>query len=468
MAYTIFRIPVGYRLYDREKNKVVLLHEEEFRALERIEDGKGKDGDYAILHELQRKGYCRESPICEIEHPATHTVQVHLKTRVQQMILQVTQNCNLRCSYCAYSGKYYNRQHNGKRMTLDTAIKAVDFLMSHSSEVEEVALGFYGGEPLLEFELIKKVVEYVETQYPARKVQFVITSNLTLFTDDIIDYIIGKNIQLMISIDGPQKIQDKYRIFSNGKGSYNVVAKNARKIRDKSPEYFRRCVTNTVASPDEDYESIRTFLDTDELFGPLKSMFTQVNDSGLKEKIEYNDDFYQMVRREKFKVLLYMAGALSSEKISPTFIHSKVTILQTNQLLSSFGTQNTKKTHPSGPCIPGIKRVFVDTDGLFYPCERIAEYEHFQIGSLESGFDIERVKAMLNVGKYTEKECLNCWAFLFCGTCIANMIEGNAPTRTARLKKCPDTRQSTIDKLSDMEMVKYYGFSFAEESEEEE
>lgn len=102
-------------------------------------------------------------------------------------------------------------------MSLETALRAVDFFMERSSGVEEVTIGFYGGEPVLEFELIKQVVQHVESRYPARKVRFNFTTNLTLFTDEIMDYVLEKNIHIMISIDGPQAVQDKYRTSSTGK-----------------------------------------------------------------------------------------------------------------------------------------------------------------------------------------------------------------------------------------------------------
>lgn len=468
MAYTIFRIPIGYRLYDREKNKVVPLHEDEYQALKRIELGKEGLDDLAILHRMQGKGFCCDSTLEEIEHPATRTVQASLETKIQQMVLQVTQNCNLRCSYCAYSGKYYNRQHNRKRMSLNTALRAVDFLMGHSSEVEEVVLGFYGGEPVLEFDLIRKVIEYVETQYEGRKVRFNFTTNLTLFTDEVIDYITKKKIDIMISLDGPQNVQDKYRIFADGRGSYKTVAENARRLRERDPERFNKFATNTVASPGEDYENIRRFLDDDELFGPLHSMFTQVNESGLKEEIQYDDDYYRMVRREKFKVMLYMVGEISADKVSRVFANEKSSVLLTYRELTNGGTAGSRKGHPGGPCIPGLKRLFVDVDGNFYPCERIAEFEQFQVGNLHTGFDIERVKNTINVGRYTKEECLRCWAFLFCGTCIANMAEGAEPSRKVRLSRCPGIKEDLKGRFADLEVVKYYGYDFSEEGSEQE
>ena len=105
------------------------------------------------------------------------------------------------------------------------------------------------------------------------------------------------------------------------------------------------------------------------------------------------------------------------------FAQEKATILHTNRELIGGGTLHSRKGHPGGPCVPGLHRFFVDVDGNVYPCERITEDAAFQVGNLDTGFDLEKVEKIINVGRCTKEECLTCWAFLHCGTCIANMVE---------------------------------------------
>lgn len=460
MAYITFSTPFGFRLYDREKNRVAPLQQEEYHALQNIAGGIGMEIDYIYLNKLQRKGFCNRSDLVSIEHPATDEIESIVSTHINQMVLQVTQNCNLRCAYCAYSGSYYNRKHSNKHMSIDIALKAINFLMSHSTNVDEVAISFYGGEPILEFELIKRVVSYIEQTYPEKKVRYNITSNLTLFNDEVIKYVIEKNIFIMISIDGPKETQDKYRVFLNGKGSYSTVKLNAERMKAQNPTYFQKCHTNTVISPDGDYRKIKDFLDTDELFGPLYSSVTLVSSDDLKEPISYGDDYYRLVRKEKFKLLLAMLGLVKFDAISAIVKSDSAEIMKMYRLLKSGGIQGITKHHPGGPCIPGEKRVFVDADGHIYPCEKISENEPFQIGNLENGFDIQRIKEMINVGKYTEKECLNCWAFLYCGTCVAKMVDKGDVSREKRLEHCEHVRNSLIGKLQDLEMLQHYGCDF--------
>lgn len=465
MAFTLFRIPVGYRLYDREKNKIIAITREEYQALNNILQKKGSEEDQTVLQNFQKRGFCRNSVLRKIEHPATAKLHSVLANGLNQVVLQVTQNCNLRCSYCAYSGSYFNRTHSKKRMSTETAIRAVDFFMSHSSEVSKSTIGFYGGEPLLEFSLIKKVVSYVEEYYPERNVQFNLTTNLTLLSPEILDYLIEKNIVIMISIDGPKEIQDQNRTYVDGNGSFDTVIANAKKLKHKDPDYFKRCMTNTVISPADSYDDVVHFLDYSPEFGELTSFFSLINDVESKEHVEYNDCYDQMMKREIFKIYLALLKKIDFSHVSRLMRVNAASLFETNHMMDLSGTEGIEKTHPGGPCIPGMKRLFVDVDGNFYPCERISEYPELQIGNLVEGYSTKRISQMINVGQMTKEQCINCWAFLYCGTCAANMTHHGVLSRAVRLRKCSKMQSSIIDKLADLEMMRYYNLDFMQEEE---
>lgn len=125
----------------------------------------------------------------EIEHLETDALENMYNDNLKGIILQVTQNCNLRCKYCVYSGSYVNRHHNNKRMTLNTAKAAIDFFWSHSSKSNNLSFGFYGGEPLLEFELIKETVKYIKEKFIGKKYTFTITTNATLLEEEQIHFL---------------------------------------------------------------------------------------------------------------------------------------------------------------------------------------------------------------------------------------------------------------------------------------
>lgn len=104
-----------------------------------------------------------------VEHFETSLLESLYENSLNTIILQVTQNCNLRCQYCVYSGSYINRVHNNKRMSVEVAKQAIDFLAKHSMNSKEISIGFYGGEPLLEFSLIQEIVDYAERIFIGKK-----------------------------------------------------------------------------------------------------------------------------------------------------------------------------------------------------------------------------------------------------------------------------------------------------------
>ncbi|MFQ6032643.1 MAG: radical SAM protein, partial [Candidatus Zixiibacteriota bacterium] len=142
---------------------------------------------------------------------------------IKSLALNVCHDCNLRCRYCYGNGGTYG----GRKayMKKEIAEAAVDFLLTNSEAVKKCSIIFFGGEPLLNFELIKRMVEYSEQQAvtAGKRIHFSLTTNGTLFTRQIIDYLNEKKIGVMVSIDGPKKIQDAMRPCLNGKGSYDII-----------------------------------------------------------------------------------------------------------------------------------------------------------------------------------------------------------------------------------------------------
>src|SRR5699024_8096020 len=131
------------------------------------------------------KGICLPGEVKEIFHPMTPFLTHLLQHRIRDVILQVTQNCNLRCGYCTYGGNYKNRTHSLKTMNFELAKKAIDFGVERSQESSDFVVSFYGGEPLLAFNLIKKCVAYAKENIQGKELHFNMTTNGTLLTTEI-------------------------------------------------------------------------------------------------------------------------------------------------------------------------------------------------------------------------------------------------------------------------------------------
>jgi uncharacterized protein len=144
--------------------------------------------------------------------------------------LAVTQRCDLACDYC-YIGK------NDSVMLLSTAKKIIDFIFENDPENEKIDIGFFGGEPLLEFALIRKITDLIQTHksFDPNRVILSVVTNGTIFSKEIVDFFMKKNIVVSISCDGPPFIQDAFRHFPDGRRSSNIVEKNIKNMLKSFP-----------------------------------------------------------------------------------------------------------------------------------------------------------------------------------------------------------------------------------------
>ena len=175
--------------YDFNTNAIVRIPESVYVHLQHLEKGTANisecDADVnEILNRLTEQGFLSSHHWCKIEHPASRLLENYLEGSVQSLTLQVTQQCNLKCEYCPYSGGFYNRQHNNRKMSFEIAKKAIDFYFLHSFDIPDAQIGFYGGEPLIEFEMIRRIVEYCNNEYYGKKIRYFVTTNATLLTEE--------------------------------------------------------------------------------------------------------------------------------------------------------------------------------------------------------------------------------------------------------------------------------------------
>lgn len=255
-----FKTPKCYYFYDRNTDSIVKITRGQYELLKNVEQEKHYDHILA-LEGLFAQGFLKTSIVEKIEHPETKSIKFLSDNYVHMLLLQVTQQCNLRCSYCAYSGNYNNRIHDSQKMNFNTAQNAIDFYFYHSKNREELSIGFYGGEPLIEFSLIKKCVEYCEEHKSGKEINYRVTTNGTLINDVIIDFFIKYNFSVTISLDGDKEAHDKNRKFRDGRGSFDLILKNLSKIREKNDWFYGNNIFfNTVVDPKVSIDSMQNKL----------------------------------------------------------------------------------------------------------------------------------------------------------------------------------------------------------------
>jgi len=459
-----FTTPGGKYVYDRETNSLLSVADDEFPAFQRVQEGTACEDDWVLLKRYTDNGYLKETCLTEIQHSMTPHMRHKLENQISHLTLQLSQRCNLRCSYCAFGSNNYENQrtHASQSMPLEVIKKSVDFLMARSHGVGEVALGFYGGEPLLEIENFVACVEYTKEAYKGRPVAYNITTNGTMLDDDILRFIDENKINIAISFDGPKHLHDKNRVFADGSGSYDKIIANVMYIKENYPDLYRRLNFITIVAPGVDYSCINDFYTADEVLRESAVMSNSVSPFGAKEELLQYDDQYQVpFKFQMVKVLLAEIGLYSQDKVSRLFSPKFASVITTYKGLSKYSIRN--KSHPGGPCLPGVMRPFVNVYGNIFPCERVSEEsDAMRIGHIDTGFEMDKVEAMLNVGKLTEAECIACWNFIHCVLCVAACDGGTELSSEKRLKECVSAKGDTWENIKTICWLLENGYDFGD------
>ncbi|MCL2284802.1 MAG: Cys-rich peptide radical SAM maturase CcpM, partial [Firmicutes bacterium] len=430
----------------------------EYDALSDVTHDRHKE----VLQAFQDKGYCLPGKLRKIQHPDYPMLEYHLKNSIAQLTMQITQSCNLFCSYCSYSGLYNNRTHANKHMSYETMCKCVDFVMMHSRDLERITLGFYGGEPLLALDNIMECVEYVRENYPERNVFYTLTTNGTQFTDECATFLQDNNFSVLISLDGPAFIHDQHRKFADGTGSFDTVMKAVEYLKEYFPALYKKISFNTVVSPGKDYKCIKDFFDAETVFKDSTTRTAMVNTLGTNEEISYDDAFFITYRREMMKLLLYSLGFLSLKSVSKMFYSEWIGLEHQRKQFDTY-MEMPEVAHHGGPCLPGARRLFVDVNGNFYPCERVSETSSAtQIGHIDTGFDIDKARKVLNIGELTVDECLGCWNLIYCGICAAHADNETGLDKDTKLRSCAAMRATTLITMKTLCLLKEMGVNMEE------
>lgn len=332
------------------------------------------------------------------------------KYGLRQMTMNVTEDCNLRCKYCFYSSCYSNsRTFSKNKMDFAVATKAIDYYFEFLEKYKawnpyrRPAISFYGGEPLLEFDLIKKIIKYIKTKY-YRDTEFNITTNGMLLEEKVIDYLVGKNVNIAISLDGPRDEHDRLRINRSGRGTFITVLRNTKLLKKKYPNYSKATLTScydwatnlfTVKSFfDKNQQSLPPFSQVSGVLPFGTTYYDRFDDktkqSFTKQVLSLRDEYFSCAADQKEQRSNYLGALLGRQY--PTIL-----------LREMLDNQRSSLNQYSGACIPGFK-IFVSYNGIFHICEKTDK--QFPIGNIDEGLEFSKIKVIL--WQFRERILSNC------------------------------------------------------------
>ncbi|MFH1916753.1 MAG: radical SAM protein [Nanoarchaeota archaeon] len=360
------------------------------------------------------------------------TLKPSEKGDLESLILNITEKCNLDCTYCIYGDNYLGERTNtGKDMDPEVAKQAIDIYVGKSKS-SVLLVGFYGGEPFLNMKLIREVIDYTKREHPEKKFLFSLTSNL-FQVGHLVEEIADRGLYMNISMDGPKEIHDKQRITNCGKGTYDNINENLSKLEEISPGFKKSHVTiNATYDDSEDFKPIVDFLtahDTEY----VSMRVGGAESKGLKSKRDQS---------AIIPVLFSYAGMYADKILSG---ETPPAVLRNffDQSLDAIHSRSTKAT-PSlipvnGSCYPGERKLFCDTDGSLYMCEKFGQ--RLPLGHANTGYDrkaveqsITRYESLLN------EHCAgDCWAERICTPCILSTKDAEGDISIQGLtQKCPE------------------------------
>lgn len=340
---------------------------------------------------------------------------------VKSLCLNVAHDCNLRCQYCFASTGDFKGQR--QLMSADVGKKAIDFLISHSASREHLEVDMFGGEPLLNFDVVKEIVEYGRDRAykHGKSINFTITTNAVMLNDENMRYINDNFYNVVLSLDGRPEVNDRMRVHRDGTGSYghivDKIVKMAAMRKDK--EYY---VRGTYTRYNLDFA--KDVLHIVDLGIDRVSVEPVVAPEEADYALRYED---LPVIKEQYKILAEEYIKRYREGRPFVFFHFNVDLEQ-------------------GPCLykrikgcgAGNEYLAVTPEGDIYPCHQFVGIKEYKMGNVITGqLNKDMQIKFMKTNIYTKTQCKTCWARYFCsGGCHANAYQYNGDINMPHKLSC--------------------------------
>ncbi|NMB27157.1 MAG: thioether cross-link-forming SCIFF peptide maturase [Tissierellia bacterium] len=387
---------IVYLILDYYKNNTL---EEIITLIRDKYDEKDIFESYNEIKTLEEEGllYSEESSIGNIKYNEDNIIKA--------LCLHVAHDCNLRCNYCFASQGDFKGDRS--LMTLDVGKRALEFLVENSGNRRNLEVDFFGGEPLMNFELVKELVRYGRKleQKNNKHFRFTITTNGILLDDDKIDFINENMDNVVLSLDGRKEINDNMRRTISGEGSYDIIFPKFQKMVNKRGDkdyYIRGTFTSYNLDFSKDILDFynKGFKKTSVepvVTSPDKDYAIKEEDLGiiLEEYERFSKDYIEIKKKDKDFLFFHFMIDL---KQGPCLVKRAV------------------------GCGAGSEYMAVTPQGDLYPCHQFVGDEKFKIGDVFKGIENTEIrKEFKKANVYNKSECRDCWARFYCsGGCHAN------------------------------------------------
>ena len=354
---------------------------------------------------------------------------------VTTMVLNVTNKCNLACTYCYEYGEDQivdtSCDTKPNYMSEETARKSVDFMFEESGPLPVAHLTFFGGETLLNFKVLKKTLAYArqKAEELEKKVEVSLTTNATLLREEVVDWLAENHVGVTVSIDGPKATQNQFRVFKNGMGSYEHILPRIEMLLER---HRTRPIGARVTLTRQNLDVVGIFQHLKHELGFWEVGFAPVTTATDRDYAIQNSGFDHMLGQFEELAEEFLEYAVDDRHHG--FSNAKDTLEEIHKGVSK-----------AFPCGAGLGLMGVATDGDVALCHRFAGSDEHKIGSVHDGVDKARQFEFLSRHHVTHKtDCNTCWARPLCaGGCYHEAHVRYGDTGRANLHYCDWIRSWT-------------------------
>ena len=404
-------------LVDDVTYDVISLYEEKSadEILEELKGAYDEDQIRESLSEIEELVDQKKLFTEDVFEPVVGDFKKHHKPVVKALCMHIAHDCNLACKYCfAEEGEYHGKR---ELMSFETGKKALDYLVQNSGNRVNLEVDFFGGEPLMNWDVVKQLVQYGRSIEEAnnKKFRFTLTTNGVLLNDEVQDFLNKEMGNVVISLDGRKEVNDNMRPFRNGKGSYDLIVPKFQKLaesRDQNNYYIRGTFTRENLDFSEDVKHFADLgfkqISIEPVVGPEEDPYS-IREKDLPQILEEYDKLAdEYIKRHK-------------EGNGFTFFHFMIDL--------SGGPCVYKRL--SG-CGSGTEYLAVTPGGDLYPCHQFVGDEDYLLGNVDEGIvNPDIVENFANCNVYSKEKCKNCFAKYYCsGGCAANAYKQNGSINT--------------------------------------
>ncbi|MBP1889375.1 uncharacterized protein J2Z53_000956 [Clostridium moniliforme] len=330
---------------------------------------------------------------------------------IKAVCLNIIHGCNLRCKYCfADEGEYHG--HKGV-MDIETAKKAIDYVIKRSGPRKNIEIDLFGGEPTLIMDTIKEIIKYARENEKKwnKNIRFTMTTNATLLNEEMMDYMDKEMGNIILSLDGRKEVNDNVRIKVDGSGSYDDILPNIKKMVEKRNKNKMFYVRGTFTRANTDFY--------EDVMAMANEGFREIS----IEPVVLPDEHPLSLREEDLPTIFENYDKLYNEMVRRKKEGDEFRFYHFNIDLNG------------GPCVykrisgcgAGFEYVAITPQGEVYPCHQFVGREEYKLGTIyDDTYNTELAKKFKNAHIYNKPKCRDCWARFYCsGGCQANNLNFN-------------------------------------------